>query len=176
MKQLKYLELLERSAKSISDGDLVDSMIHGPEQHWTLMPLHAVTSTVYPASQVYGTGGHWGSDQQFSFPGCVPLACHVYKTAYSSRRFLGQNSKMGALKRQLGEVQARMRSKVSADKTEIRTTYIPMMNSRLVKPLIDVGAVSFTFDTLEDHSNTINNEGSRRGCDPDAGRLSHLQG
>ncbi|EJU02178.1 DNA replication factor C large subunit [Dacryopinax primogenitus] len=125
MKELKGLELLEDSSKSMSDGDLVDAMIHGPEQHWSLMPLHAVTSTVYPASKVYGTGGHWGSDSKFSFPG-----------------WLGQNSKMQALRRQLGDVQARMRSKVSGDKGEIRMTYVPMMTARLVKPLVDSGATA----------------------------------
>ncbi|KZO95306.1 DNA replication factor C, large subunit [Calocera viscosa TUFC12733] len=125
MKDLKHLELLDASARSISDGDLVDTMIHGQQQHWSLMPLHAVTSTVYPASQIYGTGGHWGSANQYTFPA-----------------WLGQNSKMGALNRQLGDVQARMRSKVSGDKGEIRMTYIPMMTSRLVKPLIDTGSAA----------------------------------
>ncbi|KZT62466.1 DNA replication factor C, large subunit [Calocera cornea HHB12733] len=124
-KELKHLELLDASARSISDGDLVDAMIHGQEQHWSLMPLHAVTSTVYPASQIYGTGGHWGSANQYTFPA-----------------WLGQNSKMSALKRQLGDVQARMRSRVSGDKGEIRMTYIPMMTSRLVKPLIDDGSTA----------------------------------
>lgn len=52
---LKLLELADRAAESISDGDLVDRMIHGPQQHWSLMPTHAVFSTVRPASFVYGS-------------------------------------------------------------------------------------------------------------------------
>ncbi|KAF9020615.1 RFC1-domain-containing protein [Hymenopellis radicata] len=65
-KALKQLELMDRAASSISDGDLVDGMIHGPEQHWALMPLHAVCSTVRPASFVFGQGAHYGG----------PMECH----------------------------------------------------------------------------------------------------
>jgi hypothetical protein len=39
-----------------------------------------------------------------------------------------------------------MRLKVSGDKPEIRQHYIPALLPRLVKPLIDVGAVSFSFN------------------------------
>ena len=56
-RRLKCLELADRAAESISDGDLVDRMIHGPQQHWSLMPAHAVFSTVRPASFVYGNLG-----------------------------------------------------------------------------------------------------------------------
>ena len=52
---LKVLELAERAAASISDGDLVDRMIHGSQQQWSLMPTHAVFSFVRPASFVAGT-------------------------------------------------------------------------------------------------------------------------
>ncbi len=53
-KTLKTLELVDKAAESISDGDLVDRMIHGPQQHWSLMPTHAMFSFVRPASFVYG--------------------------------------------------------------------------------------------------------------------------
>ena len=52
---LKALEFADSAAESISDGDLVDRMIHGPQQHWSLMPTHAVFSTVRPASFMAGT-------------------------------------------------------------------------------------------------------------------------
>ena len=52
--QLKILELFDKAAESISDGDLVDRMIHGSQQQWSLMPTHAVFSTVRPASLIYG--------------------------------------------------------------------------------------------------------------------------
>ncbi|KAK7696550.1 hypothetical protein QCA50_001208 [Cerrena zonata] len=67
-KSLRHLQLMYKAASSISDGDLVDALIHGPEQHWSLMPLHAVCSTVRPASFLYGMGGGYGSPNPISFP------------------------------------------------------------------------------------------------------------
>lgn len=52
--KLKQLELMDNAASSISDGDLVDRMIHGTQQQWSLMPTHAVFSFVRPASFTYG--------------------------------------------------------------------------------------------------------------------------
>ncbi|KAK7061194.1 replication factor C subunit 1 [Favolaschia claudopus] len=122
-RQVKYLELMDKAASSISDGDLVDALIHGPEQHWSLMPLHAVCSTVRPASFLYGQGAHYGGSNAVSFP-----------------QWLGQNSKQTKLSRQLTDVQIRMRLKVSGDKHEIRQAYIPALFPHIVKPLMDVGA------------------------------------
>ena len=62
---LKILELSEKAAESISDGDLVDRMIHGSQQQWSLMPTHAVFSFVRPASFVSGSLGYHG---QTRFP------------------------------------------------------------------------------------------------------------
>lgn len=39
-----------------------------PDQHWGLMPLHAVCSTVRPASFFYGTGAHYGGSNPIAFP------------------------------------------------------------------------------------------------------------
>lgn len=58
-RNLKLLELIDNAAESISDGDLVDRMIHGSQQQWSLMPTHAVFSFVRPASFVSGSlAGH----------------------------------------------------------------------------------------------------------------------
>ncbi|KAG6878672.1 hypothetical protein C0992_007686 [Termitomyces sp. T32_za158] len=122
-KVLKQLEIMDRAASSISDGDLVDALIHGPEQHWSLMPLHAVCSTVRPASMIYGAGAHYGGPNSMSFP-----------------QYLGQNSKHGKLGRQLADIQIRMRLKVSGDKSEIRQSYLPALFPHIVKPLMDSGA------------------------------------
>lgn len=73
-KELKQLELTDMAAESISDGDLVDRMIHGSQQQWALMPTHAVFSFVRPASFVSGSvAGH--------------------QTRFTS--WLGNNSKLG---------------------------------------------------------------------------------
>ena len=61
-------------------------------------------------------------------------------------RWLGQNSKQNKLSRQLGDVQIRMRLKVSGDKSEIRQSYIPALFPHIVKPLIDVGVVRSFFN------------------------------
>ena len=73
-KNLKMLELTDRAAESISDGDLVDRMIHGSQQQWALMPTHAVFSFVRPASFVAGSQA--GSQTRFT-------------------SWLGNNSKLG---------------------------------------------------------------------------------
>lgn len=88
-RQLRELQLMDRAASSISDGDLVDAFIHGyvpimdsqyfccschfislssPEQHWSLMPFHSICSTVKPASCFYGAGAHYGGPNAMSFP------------------------------------------------------------------------------------------------------------
>ena len=63
-KNLKLLELTDKAAESISDGDLVDRMIHGSQQQWSLMPTHAVFSFVRPASFV--SGSQVGSQTRFT--------------------------------------------------------------------------------------------------------------
>lgn len=124
-KDMKNLELISKAADWISDGDLVDKMIHGGEQHWSLLPLHAVTSTVAPAYNIYGMnratpGGGWGGP---SFP-----------------QWLGQNSKQGKLQRELTDIQIRMRLRVSGGRDEIRQQYMPLLANKLVTPLIEDGA------------------------------------
>ncbi|GAA5986053.1 hypothetical protein JCM10908_006386 [Rhodotorula pacifica] len=115
---LRNLELASKAAESISDGDLVDSMIHGTQQQWSLMPLHGMMSCVRPASFCYGQGGGYPN-----FPA-----------------WLGKNSTQGKLGRQLGEIQIRMRLRVSGDKREIRQSYIPTLFPRLVSPLVEHGS------------------------------------
>ena len=53
-RNMKLLELYDNAASSISDGDLVDRMIHGSQQQWGLMPTHAIFSFIRPASYIYG--------------------------------------------------------------------------------------------------------------------------
>ncbi|KAL6304141.1 replication factor RFC1 C terminal domain-containing protein [Sparassis latifolia] len=114
-KVLKQLELMDNAASSISDGDLVDTLIHG----------------VRPASLLYGPGVGYGGQNAMSFP-----------------QWLGQNSKQGKLSRQLTDIQARMRLKVSGDKPEIRQSYLPALFPHIVKPLMDEGA-SAVDDVIE---------------------------
>jgi len=113
MQNLKYLELVDQAAESISDGDLVDRMIHGPQQHWSLMPTHAVFSTVKPSSYIAGM--------------------FIGQPMFTS--WLGNNSKYGKLGRFVREVHSHMRLKTSGDHNEIRQEYLPVLWHQLVKRL-----------------------------------------
>jgi replication factor C subunit 1 len=113
-KNLKSLELASEAADSISDGDLVDRMIHGSQQQWSLMPTHAVFSFVRPASFVSGsTAGN--------------------QTRFTS--WLGKNSSQGKLMRLVKEIQAHMRLRSSGDRHEIRQQYIPVLWTEMVQKL-----------------------------------------
>ncbi|GAN09055.1 DNA replication factor C, large subunit [Mucor ambiguus] len=103
------MELIAKAADAIADGDLVDTMIHGTVQHWSLMPIHSIFSCVRPASYIRGQ-----VRTRYGFPG-----------------WLGQNSKAQKFGRSLSDVQTRMRLKASGDKFEIRQNYIPTLNDRI---------------------------------------------
>lgn len=114
MKNLKALELASKAADSISDGDLVDRMIHGSQQQWSLMPAHAVFSFVRPASFVAGSmSGH--------------------QTRFTS--WLGKNSSQGKLTRMVKEIQGHMRLRTSGDRHEVRQQYVPTLWKNLVQKL-----------------------------------------
>ena len=116
--------------------------LSSPEQHWTLMPTHAVLSTVRPSSFLYGPGSGYGGPNAMTFPQYVPATVIVNDVLTKScDRWLGQNSKQNKLGRALGDVQIRMRLKVSGDKSEIRTSYLPAMFPLIVKPLMEEGSV-----------------------------------
>ena len=113
-KNLKTLELASNAADSISDGDLVDRMIHGSQQQWSLMPTHAVFSFVRPASFVAGsTAGN--------------------QTRFTS--WLGKNSTMNKNVRLVKEIQSHMRLRSSGDRHEVRQQYIPALWAELVQKL-----------------------------------------
>ncbi|KAH7256742.1 replication factor RFC1 C terminal domain-containing protein [Fusarium tricinctum] len=127
---LKALELFDNAAESISDGDLVDRMIHGPQQQWSLMPTHAVFSTVRPASFIAG---------------------QLMGTNFTS--WLGNNSKFGRLGRSIREVHSHMRLRTSGDHNEIRQQYMPVLWSQLVNRLQNEGndAVGGVIDLMDSY-------------------------
>ena len=128
---LKALQLADQAAESISDGDLVDRMIHGSQQQWSLMPTHAVFSAVRPASFVSGlmTG----------------------QTAFT--QWLGNNSKATKLSRYVKEIQSHMRLRSSGDRHEIRQQYLPVLWSQLIKRLEVDGkaAVDSVIDLMDSY-------------------------
>ncbi|KAI0181494.1 replication factor RFC1 C terminal domain-containing protein [Hypoxylon sp. FL1284] len=116
---LKALEMVDKAAESISDGDLVDRMIHGPQQQWSLMPTHAIFSSVRPASFVAG---------------------QLIGSNFTS--WLGNNSKYGKLGRFVREIHSHMRLRSSGDHNEIRQQYLPVLWTQLIKRLADKGKES----------------------------------
>ncbi|KAK6439217.1 DNA replication factor C complex subunit Rfc1 [Oleoguttula sp. CCFEE 5521] len=112
--KLAILDLSSRAADAISDGDLIDRMIHGSQQQWSLMPAHAMASFVRPASFVYGS-----------------MAGH--RTAFTA--WLGKNSNQSKLMRMVKEIQGHMRLRCSGDRYEVRQSYVPILFERLVKRL-----------------------------------------
>ncbi|UKZ80469.1 hypothetical protein TrVFT333_008230 [Trichoderma virens FT-333] len=127
---LKALELFDQAAESISDGDLVDRMIHGPQQHWSLMPTHAVFSTVRPASFIAG---------------------QLMGSNFTS--WLGNNSKAGKLGRYIREIHSHMRLKSSGDHNEVRQEYLPLLWSQTVDRLQKEGneAVGEVIDLMDSY-------------------------
>ncbi|OXV09713.1 hypothetical protein Egran_02535 [Elaphomyces granulatus] len=127
-RQLKLLELADNAASSISDGDLVDRMIHGTQQQWSLMPIHAAFSFVRPASFTFGN--------------------MIDRPVFTS--WLGHNSKHGKLGRYVKEIQGHMRLRASGDREEIRQQYFPILWNRLVRRLMEEGK-----DSVEDIINLM---------------------
>ncbi|QSL65587.1 hypothetical protein MERGE_002900 [Pneumocystis wakefieldiae] len=112
-KNHEHLKLIEKASESISYSDIVDSMIHGPQQHWSLMPMHAVCSCVIPSFYVSGF-----STSQYSFTS-----------------LLGNLSKTNKLMRYLQSVQAYMSLKITGNCTEVRKFYIPLLFDLLLRRL-----------------------------------------
>ncbi|CAN6674349.1 replication factor C subunit 1 [Trichomonascus vanleenenianus] len=112
-----HLELAMQAAESISDGDLVDKMIHGSQQQWSLMPLHGMLSSVRPASLVAGPG----------------------TGMYRFTSVLGNMSKTGKYSRLLQEIHSHTRTKLSSDRFEMRLQYLPILTEKLLTPLLDRG-------------------------------------
>ncbi|KAK6504810.1 hypothetical protein TWF481_006748 [Arthrobotrys musiformis] len=131
-RRLKLLELADKAAESISDGDLVDAMIHGPQQHWSMMPVHAVFSTVAPSR--FMSGSYGGGHMQFS-------------------AWFGQNSKQQKLNRYVKEIQSHMRLRCSADRHEVRQFYVPMFWQMLCRQLERDGkeAVDGMIELMDDY-------------------------
>ncbi|WEW57155.1 DNA replication factor C complex subunit Rfc1 [Emydomyces testavorans] len=130
-RKFKLLELADNAAESISDGDLVDRMIHGSQQQWSLMPVHAVFSFVRPASFMSGN--------------------MVDRVGFTS--WLGNNSKQGKMARQIKEIQGHMRLRASGDRHEIRQQYLPALWEKLVHRLDMVGreAVQDVIDLMDSY-------------------------
>lgn len=122
-----HLDFLAKAADSISRGNLVETLAQR-ENNWSLMPVHAVISTVTPC---FWTHGH--ASGMYNFSG-----------------WLGQNSKQTKTTRMLREVQNHMRIKTSGDKSQIRLNYLPILAPLLTKPMIeDESGIEKVIDVMD---------------------------
>jgi replication factor C subunit 1 len=161
-KALKDLELLSSAADAISDGDLVDAMIHG---FVLLVHLDGITLTAVYEQWSASVVSHAYSWYVLVRASCVLLPrtrrrstwIPVVRPPFSLSRSLlmsylyrwfGKNSTQGKLQRLLGDVQIHMRLRISGDRKEIRQNYIPALFGQLVTPLIEHGAVRTAYLAL----------------------------
>lgn len=112
-----HLARVAQAADDISISDGVNSLIRSSEQQWSLLPFHAIMSSVKPSLEVAGS-----ISQRINFAG-----------------WLGQNSKALKYQRLLQEIQYHSRLRTSTDKSELRLDYIPLLLSRLTEPILQDG-------------------------------------
>ncbi|XJO75680.1 hypothetical protein BDV3_006321 [Batrachochytrium dendrobatidis] len=118
---LETVRLLSEAADSISMGDLVES-VQRSENSWSLLPLHAVMSTIRPCFFAHGRGS----------------------LRYNFASWLGQNSKQAKAQRFLREIQIHMRLRTSADKNQVCQCYLPTLAQLLTRPLSNSGTDGIT--------------------------------
>jgi replication factor C subunit 1 len=147
-RSLKLLEIADNAAHSISNGDLVDRMIHGTQQQWSLMPAHAIFSFVDPASQVYGN-----FNERVGFPSWLGQNSKYSKLPPKLPVSNCANLKIGKLSRYVKEIQGHMRLRASGDRHEVRQQYIPALWNKTVRVLRDEGkeAVPTVIDLMDSY-------------------------
>lgn len=111
------LKKIAKASDDILRSDRVNSLIRSSEQQWSLLPFHAILSTIAPSYEVHGQ-----LLQRINFPA-----------------WLGQNSKAMKFMRLLQGVQYHTRTCTTSEKIELRLEYIPLMAHRLVDPLKGYG-------------------------------------
>lgn len=124
-----HLKRVAEAADDISLSDQINSLIRSSEQQWSLLPFHAVMSTVKPSMAVNGG-----------------LQARVNFTSW-----LGNNSKTMKYQRLLQELQYHTRLRTSTSKTELRLDYMPVFCERLTVPLLDNGeeGIAEVVDTMD---------------------------
>lgn len=126
---LDHLRKVAQAADDISISDSINSLIRSSEQQWSLLPFHAVMSSVKPSLEVAGN-----ISQRINFAG-----------------WLGQNSKQMKYQRLLQELQYHTRLRTSTDKKELRLDYIPLLARRLTEDIIKEGeaGIESTIDIMD---------------------------
>lgn len=116
--KLQDLIQFEKAADLISQSDGVNSKIRSAEQQWSLLPLHAILSTVYPAYQIEGQ-----------------ITNRINFTSW-----LGQNSKRMKFERIVQNLQYHTCTKTKTNNIDLRLDYIPFIKDKLLNPLVTKGS------------------------------------
>ncbi|QPG74296.1 hypothetical protein FOA43_001622 [Brettanomyces nanus] len=115
---LVHLKLLAEASNSISESDLINKLIRGGDQQWSLLPFYGVASTIIPGSKI-----------------CGRVTSRVMFTSW-----LGQNSKSMKYKRVVQQLQYHSSTKTHTNNQELRLSYLPYLKEMLTTPLIEKGA------------------------------------
>lgn len=125
----EHLKRVAEAADAISQSDTVNSKIRSSEQQWSLLPFHAVMSTVKPSMEVNG----------------------AVQGRINFTLWLGNNSKTMKYQRLLQELQYHTRLRTSTSKTELRLDYMPVFCKKLSTPLLQEGeeGIPGVIDTMD---------------------------
>lgn len=115
--KLNELKQLSKASDLISESDLVNSQIRSGEQQWSLLPFHAIMSTIYPSFEIQGQ-----------------ISNRINFTSW-----LGQNSKKMKFDRIVQNLQYHTCTKTNTNNIDLRLNYIPFLKDKLLKPLIKDG-------------------------------------
>lgn len=116
--KLDQLKQLAKASDLISQSDLVNQQIRSGEQQWSLLPFHAIMSTIYPSFEIQGQ-----ITNRINFTG-----------------WLGQNSKRMKYDRIVQTLQYHTCTKTGTNNIDLRLNYIPFLKDKLLKPLVKEGA------------------------------------
>jgi len=111
------LEDMYQGTQSMSDFAMVEHAVRGGDQNWGLLPLCSIL-TVKSANHAAGESGGF-------LPGYPEFSS-----------WLGKNSTRGKKNRLLQELSHHINYKISADNTELRLGYLPVMRNTLANMMI----------------------------------------
>ncbi|KAG0674533.1 hypothetical protein C6P42_002176 [Pichia californica] len=116
--KLSELKQLSKASDLISQSDLVNSQIRSGEQQWSLLPFHAIMSTIYPSFEIQGQ-----------------ITNRINFTSW-----LGQNSKKMKFDRIVQTLQYHTCTRTSTNNIDLRLDYVPFIKDKLLQPLLKRGS------------------------------------
>ncbi|KAJ9584532.1 hypothetical protein L9F63_021142, partial [Diploptera punctata] len=126
----KHLELVAKTAESLSLGDLTEKGIRS-KNAWNLLPMQAMYSSVIPGNLMEGH-----VTTQISFPA-----------------WLGKNSRRNKFSRLVQELHMHMRLRISGSREAVNLDYLQHLRDALLNPLIKEGSdgVPATLNVMQNY-------------------------